>query len=293
MIDYKACLSIGPENNSNTHLNLTQKDISGGRISKIEIDSIKNYPDITGISISGLKQDTFEYFIQTYGSQFKIIRFWKCPLVEDLSYLSELRQIEIITWYWNQRVNKFWDLSGNNNLKGIALSDFSRLHSFSGIEKGEALEAFSFGDAVWTKAIIDSLEPLYNCKSLSWLRIDVKKIIDNKIEPISRIPKLTYIDFPKNQFITEQVAWLKARLPPSISSNVLAPFFKKAQGLILGNKELNTIIIGKGKPFLNWDLDKRRIEKYITEFDSLVQKYKNDITIPEPNVKITKRRKSL
>lgn len=52
-------------------------DIGGGTISKEEIDSLANYPDIDVVTISGLRQDTFEYFIKNYGKQLRAIRFFK------------------------------------------------------------------------------------------------------------------------------------------------------------------------------------------------------------------------
>ena len=41
-------------------------DISGGKISVSDIDVLKDHPDTDTVTISGLRQDTFEYFIATY-----------------------------------------------------------------------------------------------------------------------------------------------------------------------------------------------------------------------------------
>lgn len=65
-------------------------DIGGGTISKEEIDSLTNYPDIDVVTISGLRQDTFEYFIKNYGKQLRAIRFFKNKFVEDWSLLGTL-----------------------------------------------------------------------------------------------------------------------------------------------------------------------------------------------------------
>ena len=48
-------------------------DIGGGTITKEEIDVIGEHPEWKRISIAGLHQDTFEYFIHTYGAQFEAI----------------------------------------------------------------------------------------------------------------------------------------------------------------------------------------------------------------------------
>ena len=65
-------------------INLVQKEVGGGIISKEQIDCIRNFPNAESIIISGLKQDTFDYFVSNYGNQFRAISFWKNKLVNDL-----------------------------------------------------------------------------------------------------------------------------------------------------------------------------------------------------------------
>ena len=45
--------------NKSSYLSLIQENISGGRIAKEDIDVIKQFPNITEVSISWLTQDTF------------------------------------------------------------------------------------------------------------------------------------------------------------------------------------------------------------------------------------------
>ena len=60
-------LEIIPQNN----------DVGGGKITRQEIDIIKDFPDAKALKISGLNQETFEYLIGHYGQQFKRIYFLK------------------------------------------------------------------------------------------------------------------------------------------------------------------------------------------------------------------------
>lgn len=68
---------------SQTHTGLwlheENMDIGGGRISVDNIDRLKDFPDANVVAISGLRQDTFEYFLKTYGRQFKAIRYLRKP----------------------------------------------------------------------------------------------------------------------------------------------------------------------------------------------------------------------
>lgn len=93
------------DKNTSTHnclwLSQENMDLGGGKITFADIDRLKDYPDIEVVTISGLRQDTFKYFIQTYGKQFKAIRFKKNKFVEDLSLLGTLPQLEYVNNFEN------------------------------------------------------------------------------------------------------------------------------------------------------------------------------------------------
>ena len=46
-----------------SQINLIERDISGGRISKNTIDSLSMYDEKNVLTVSGLTQDTFEYLL--------------------------------------------------------------------------------------------------------------------------------------------------------------------------------------------------------------------------------------
>lgn len=253
-------------------VSLLQSDISGGRITKNDIDSLKNCK-ANEIWISGLTQDTFEYFIETYGQQFKIIHFWKCPLIADFKKLETLTNIEYLIFFWNQRVTHLWDLSKNPKLRGLSFDDFTRMHTLEEIPLSPSLEELYFGDKIWNKYILDSLTPLSRTKKLKTLVFSAKKINDNDITPLARIMNLESLEFTSNLFSTEQVAWLTANTT-NIRSSVLAPYTKFENPLKTEKTTKDVLVVGKRKPFLNSQEDKLRLEKYVREFDDLVNKYR-------------------
>ena len=114
-------------------VSLLQSSISGGRITCDDIDELKDHPNATEVWISGLTQDTFDYFIENYGEQFKVINFWKCPRIDDFKKLEQLTNIEYLLFFWNQRVSHLWDLSKNLHLKGISFDDFTKMHTLEEI----------------------------------------------------------------------------------------------------------------------------------------------------------------
>jgi hypothetical protein len=83
-------------------------------------------------------------------------------------------------------------------------------------------------------------------------------------------------------FTTEQVAWLKAHLPNTITSKELNPYWTFEKPLTINEKVKDTFIVGKRKPFLDSVQDKARIKKYIQQFDKAYQWYlENSQALPE------------
>jgi hypothetical protein len=85
--------------------------------------------------------------------------------------------------------------------------------------------------------------------------------------------------FPSNQFTTQQVAWLRARLPPSLESEALQPLRRFSPPLTRDLKELDVLLVGKRKPFLNSVSDRARIQKHVEQFEAAVERYRHDPTL--------------
>ena len=265
-----------------TYVSLALREFSGGRISREEIDIIKEFPNATEIAISALTQDTFEYFVEHYGRQFKAIIFWKCPLISSLKAIEYLDQVEYIVYYWNQRAEHLWDFSKTKALKGFCYDDFTRMHDISEIADAPALEELQFGNRVWAKYILNTLGPIIECTTLKRLAFSAKKILDGKIEPLAHLQQLEQLSFSYNLFSTEQVAWLKAHLPDTVVSKVLNAYWTTNQPLKINGKDKDTVIIGKGKPLLASVEEKARIARYVEQFNGMYQWYlENPEALPD------------
>lgn len=249
-----------------------QPDANGGRITIKDIDVLKNYPNTDVLTISGLHQDTFEYFIKTYGSQLRAIRFFKNKLVEDWSLLGTLPQIEYIHFFANQKITTLWDMTENTSLTGLCVEDFSRLRSIDGIETSPNLKYFYIGNATWSTMIIDSFMPLADT-DIEQLRFYGKSIADNNFSFLSGMPNLKKFDFATNMLTTEQVAWIKANFPELAGYALCA---KRDNSLYDSsmNEVPGVIIVGKRKPSLIIAGNEKRIQKYIDNFETLKKNYK-------------------
>ena len=253
-------------------LHEAKMDIGGGTISKEDIDRLKSYPDIDIVTISGLHQDTFEYFIKTYGKQFKAIRFFKNKLVEDWSLLGTLTQLEYVYFFFNQRISSLWNMSKNVSLVGLCIEDFTKLSSIKGIETAPSLKEFRIGNAVWNKIMIESLIPLANTGIEKFIFYG-KSIIDNDYSFLADMPNLKEFDFPTNMLTTEQVAWIVANFPNldgfALKAKRDCELYDASMNLVSG-----TIIVGKRKPSMIIQGNEKRIKRYVENFELLKQRFK-------------------
>ena len=249
-------------------------DVSGGKISIEEIDRIADHPEAKSVSIFGLRQDTFEYFIKTYGHQFRYIRFFKNKSVEDWSLLETLPELEGLYWFHNQKITKLWDMSKNYALKAVELSDFTKLHDLSGIEKAPALEWFGFGDAVWSTSEIESLRPFINT-NIRRISFTGKTIRDMDISFIPQIKSLEVFDFPTNLFAMEEVARLVGSCP-NLEGYSLKPYIETE----LFNEETRkadkpgVVLVGKRKPVLAVEGNETRIANHVSKFNKIVEQFR-------------------
>ena len=238
------------------------------KLTEEEIDILRDHPSLDTIRISNLRQDTFEYLIRTYGTQFKNIIISHSQLVEDWSLLGTLPGLEYLYFHWNQRITRLWDLSGNPNLKGLFLSNFTRLHSIEGIEKGRSLRQLFIGDAVWTTWVIDSLMPLSGM-NLKYLVFCGGKILDNDLSFLPTLEQLEAFDCPINLFTTEQCAWAVANCP-RVTGRIMQA---KEDWQASDHHESLAAIVGKRKPTLSMEKDEKRIQKYVDHFETLKKRY--------------------
>ena len=262
---------------SQTHTGLwlheESADIGGGKIRVEDIDRLKDFPHAEVVTISGLQQDTFEYFIRTYGRQLKAIRFFKNKFVEDWSLLGTLSDLEYVYFFFNQRIKALWDMSKNKSLTGLCIEDFSRLHSINGINTAPALKEFHIGNLVWSTMTLDSLMPLENTGIEKFVFCG-KTIVENDFSFLATMNCLKVFDFPINMLSTEQVAWIAANFPHiegyALGAKRDCELYDSSMNLVPG-----TIIVGKRKPSFIIRGNEKRIEKYMASFESLKQIYKN------------------
>jgi hypothetical protein len=262
-------------------IDLIQPELSGGRTTPTDLDRIAARPEATAIRVSGLDQKTFERLVTRHGSQFDAIYFWKSGRVADLTPLETLPHLRFVAFYVNQRTTRLWDLRRTERLIGLQFDNFTRLQALDDLATGGTLEELVFGNALWNTSVFDSLSPLAALSSLRRLSFNARRINDGRIQPLASLTQLEWLAFPPNLFTTSQVAWLRARLPESVQSTVLGPLFRlgpitNVTDNTVTELDKNVLVVGKRKPALSSQRDDDRIQRYVEEFERLVQRFRDD-----------------
>lgn len=250
-------------------VDLTQPEVGGGRTTTEALATIDDHPRATAVRVSGLDQPTFERLVTHHGSRLTALELWKCPLVSDLDPLADLPGLRHVSIFWNQRATQLWDLDRTPALVGLALRDFTRCRRLDGLDAGSSLLELSIGDAVWPAWELDSLDPLTRLTGLRHLNLSPKKVRDDRIQPIGALSSLESLRLPFNLFSTEQHAWLRAHLPPTVRSEALAPTYRSAPAGGVG-------LVGRRKPTLHARRDADRVRRHVTDFEAMVERFRAD-----------------
>jgi hypothetical protein len=266
-----------PESRPPWHAVLMQQPLNGGKVSIAEIDALAEQPQATALTISGLEDKTLAHLVRRFGSQFTAVHFWKCPRVADLSPLEDMPGLKHVAFYWNQRATRLWNFARTPVLHGLHFDDFAKLGRLDDLAAATSLDTLVFGNAVWNKFAIDTLEPLAALgTTLRHLAFNAKAIADGRIQPLARLTALTTLDFPSHLFATEQIAWLRAWAPAALDSTALEPFRRLDTPLMRRGKPLDVLVAGKGKPFLSSQADAAKLARFVDSFQRARERFAAD-----------------
>lgn len=236
-----------------------------------DVDYEMSFPkDKRILQICGMNQESFEYFVEKYGESYEALYFFKCQLISDFSPLAKLKNLKAVIIWWNIRSKRLWDMSENSSLKQIAIDDCKKITgNLEDLATSKTLEDVSVHGSIFNNFVIESLDPFKNIPSLKGLTLRNITLKNKSIDFLKETPNLTEFNFDSGMLTTEQIAYICARYP-HIKGTALCAYNKK--DAILSDVR----ICGYRKPGLNLPEGQKRLEKYIREFDALVEKYKTE-----------------
>ena len=222
------------------------------------------------LEICGMNQQSLEYFVQHYGKTYRYLSFFKCQLIQDFSPLEDLENLEEVSLYWNIRADKLWNFKKNTSLRAIGISDAKKMTLRPELLKtSDTLETVCFSGSIFNNYPMESLECFTGMPSLKHLWLNNIRLNNKDLGTLKSMPALERFDFDAGMLTTEEIAWIVAKYP-NLSGKCLCAYNKE-------DALLNDVrVCGFRKPGLDLPQHQKRLNKYIAQFDALVEKYRNE-----------------
>lgn len=226
--------------------------------------------DCTTLLLRGLTQDGLEYFVTKYGATYKTLYLDYCAYIKDFSPLEDLVDLNSIRIEWCKRTEHLWNLSKNTSLKILSIHDAKKLiNNPTLLRTSSTLEEIRFWGNLDTKHALESLGCFEGMKSLKRIDLNSIKLRNHDFKTLHTLPNLEEFHFDAGMLTTEEIAWICAHFP-KLKGDCLRAYTENEASCVHDIR-----ICGYKKPGLYLPEDQARLDKYIIEFDALVEKYKN------------------
>lgn len=223
------------------------------------------------LTISGMNQESFEYFVQKYGSTYKSLSFFKSQLISDYSLLETLENLESVHIYWNIRAQRLWDISKNKRLKRLGIDECKRIiMNLDTLKTSETLEEINIYGSMFENTPMPSLNGLAGMSALRRIELSSIRLLDKDVSFLDTLPKLEIFDFHAGMLTTEEIAYICAKYPRLKGKSLCAYNRKDAT-------TTDIRICGYRKPGIDLPKGQKRLDRYVAEFEALVEKYRRQI----------------
>ena len=222
------------------------------------------------LDICGMNQESFQYFVEKYGETYEYLYFFKSQLISDFSPLAKLKNLKAVRIFWNIRSDGLWDMSDNESLTHLMISDSKIItRNLKLLKTGKNLKTVKIMGGMFEKYPLGDLSVFENMPSLESLSLYDIKLGDRSTEFLKTLPNLQEFNFDAGMFTTEEIAYMCARYP-HIHGTALCAYNEK-------DAALNDVrVCGYRKPGLDLPRDQKRLDKYVEVFNALVERYKTE-----------------
>jgi len=223
------------------------------------------------LRICGMNQESLEHFVHYYGKTYRYLSFFKCQLIQDFSPLEDLEKLEEVSVYWNIRSDKLWNMARNTALHTLSISDAKRMTSKPELLKtSKTLERVFFCGSMFNNYDLDALDCFSGMPKLKHIFLSNIRLLNKQMDVLNTLPSLERFDFDPGMLTTEQIAWIVAK-HPHLSGESLCAYTKEVASL-------NDVrVCGFRKPSLDLPQHQKRLDKYVAQFEALVEKYRKEL----------------
>lgn len=86
------------------------------------------------VFLNGFRQEHFDYIAPYIKETTEVLYLFKCPKIKDLSALSEFRRLRCLSVYWNDSIEKLWNMENNRELEVLSFVSISKLRDVSSLK---------------------------------------------------------------------------------------------------------------------------------------------------------------
>lgn len=220
------------------------------------------------IEIAYINQECLEYFVDKYGTEYEYIYF-HMPKVQNFNPLEKLVNLQGITISGASKAKSLWDMSKNEKLWYLHIVDSkSLIYNPTLLNYGKYLQEIIIASSLWSDHPMKNLDWLKGLSLLKKLELWGIKLEEKNLGVLSFVPKMEEFNFDPYMFTTEQIAYMYAKYP-HITGKALCCY----NTYDAFSKDVK--VCGYRKPELSLPKDQARLDKYIKEFNELVELYKN------------------
>ena len=205
-------------------------------------------------------------------SQPRVLFLDDCTRIQDFSPLGDLPELEALRIEWCRKADRLWDMSGNTSLKVLSIHDAKKIVTNpTQIQTSQTLEEIRLWGADFdNKYTLESLSCFQGMKSLKRIDLNMMKLQNRNLDILATLPMLEEFHFDAGMLTTEEIAWICAK-HPNLYGDCLGVYTTNEVAC------LNDIrICGHRKPGLDLPKDQKRLDKYTSEFNALVKKYRDE-----------------
>lgn len=86
------------------------------------------------VKLIGFKQEHFDYIAPYIKEITEVLYLFKCPKIKDLSVLSGFPKLKCLSVYWNNSLEKLWNMENNRDLEVLSFVSISKLRDVSDLK---------------------------------------------------------------------------------------------------------------------------------------------------------------
>lgn len=229
------------------------------------LDRLADFPNLEALWIGDVNEHQFKTILPLIDPLYLLFDGLRVADLEPLTGLNRLQALEI---QWNTKVTDISFLTRMTGLRLLALSHCSKVHDLGPIAALLNLEILDLSGGMWSTFKPNTLAPLAELRNLKGLSLKSIRVGDESLAPVARLKQLQDLEL-SNQFPTEEYARLSVALP-HIQCTHFGPYLDFGAG----QDAKEVMVTGKGKPVLSLPKQSARLERYISQFREMQDKYR-------------------